>query len=122
MCMSTAVDEVAKTTAGKEAVAMQAFASALRQLPTIIAENAGFDAAELVAQLRAAHHQGKSCMGLNMDLGTVADVTELGITESFHVKQQMVMSAAEAAEMLLRVDDILKSAPRQRTQPPGASF
>jgi T-complex protein 1 subunit beta len=44
----------------------------------------------------------------------VADVTALGITESFKVKLQVLISAAEAAEMILRVDDILKSAPRQR--------
>ena len=34
------------------------------QLPTIIADNAGYDSAELVAQLRAAHTAGKSTYGL----------------------------------------------------------
>ena len=37
---------------------------------------------------------------------------ELGITESFAVKHAVVNSAAEAAEMILRVDDILKATPR----------
>lgn len=41
---------------------------------------------------------------------------DLGITESFRVKSQVVASASEAAEMILRVDDILKAAPRQRTR------
>lgn len=36
----------------------------------------------------------------------------LGITESFKVKQQVLMSASEAAEMILRVDEIIKAAPR----------
>ena len=44
--------------------------------------------------------------------GEVGDMVELGITESFLVKRQMLLSAAEAAEMILRVDDIIKSAPR----------
>ena len=39
---------------------------------------------------------------------------DLGITESYAVKSAVVSSAAEAAEMILRVDDILKSTPRQR--------
>lgn len=39
-------------------------------------------------------------------------MTELGITESFQVKRQVLLSAAEAAEMILRVDDIIKAAPR----------
>ena len=39
-----------------------------------------------------------------------------GVYESFKVKNQVLMSATEAAEMILRVDDIIKSAPRQREQ------
>jgi len=39
---------------------------------------------------------------------------ELGITESFQVKRQVLTSASEAAEMILRVDNIIRSAPRQR--------
>jgi T-complex protein 1 subunit beta len=39
---------------------------------------------------------------------------ELGIRESFKSKLQVLVSAAEAAEMILRVDDIIKCAPRER--------
>lgn len=42
-------------TPGKKALAMEAFARALRQLPTIIADNGGYDSSELITQLRAAH-------------------------------------------------------------------
>jgi hypothetical protein len=42
----------------------------------------------------------------------VADISVLGITEAFRVKSQVLVSASEAAEMIIRVDDILKSAPR----------
>jgi T-complex protein 1 subunit beta len=38
---------------------MEAFARALRQLPAIIADNAGYDSSELVTQLRAAHSSGE---------------------------------------------------------------
>lgn len=48
----------------------------------------------------------------DMENGTIGDMQELGITEAFIVKQQMLLSAAEAAEMILRVDDIIKAAPR----------
>lgn len=46
--------------------------------------------------------------------GEVADVQQLGITESYRVKQQVLVSGSEAAEMILRVDNILRSAPRRR--------
>eukprot|EP01132_Coremiostelium_polycephalum_P004679 gene4679-5845_t len=114
MLMSKAVEELAVKTPGKKAVAMEAFAKALRQIPTIIANNAGYDSSELVSQLRAAHTQGKSNFGLNMKEGCIGNVEDLGVIESFKVKQQVLVSAHEAAEMIMRVDSILRAAPRPR--------
>ena len=48
MRMAMAVDKLAKTVKGKTAIAIEAFARALRQLPTILADNGGYDSAELV--------------------------------------------------------------------------
>ena len=49
-----------------------------------------------------------------MDNGAIASMRELGVTESFKLKKQVVISASEAAEMILRVDNILRSTPRRR--------
>jgi len=114
MLMATAIDAQVPKTAGKAALAMEAFSRALRQLPTIIADNAGYDSSELVTQLRAAHAAGNKTAGLDMNKGVIGDMWELGIRESYKSKLQVLISAAEAAEMILRVDDIIKSAPRQR--------
>lgn len=62
--MAEAVTKLASRTPGKEAIAMEAFARALRQLPTIIADNGGYDSADLVSNLRAAHTEGRSTFGL----------------------------------------------------------
>jgi len=51
---------------------------------------------------------------VDMEKGEVGDMQALGITESYRVKEQVVISGSEAAEMILRVDSILRSAPRQR--------
>jgi len=114
MLMANAVRELAAKTEGKEAFAIDAFANALQQLPTIIADNGGFDSNELMSQLRAKHANGEASMGLDMQQGCVGDVKALGITESYMVKRRVVGSAASAAEMILRVDNILSAAPRQR--------
>lgn len=53
-----------------------------------------------------------SFLSADMVKGTVGDMDNLGITESFLVKRQVLLSAAEAAEMILRVDNIIKAAPR----------
>lgn len=64
MLMSCAVEEAARTVKGKKAIAVEAFGRALRQIPTILADNAGFDSSDLVARLRAAHYEGQSESGL----------------------------------------------------------
>jgi len=115
--MAEAVDELARQTPGKEALAIEAFARALRQLPTIIADNAGFDSSQLISDLRAAHNKGQKTAGLDMDKGVIGDMSKLKITEAYKSKLQVLVSAHEAAEMILRVDDIIKCAPRQRQQP-----
>lgn len=117
--MACAVFKEAADTAGKEALAMEAFGRALLQLPIVIADNAGYDSAQLISELRAAHNHGKITTGLNMDIGKIGCMKELGITESFAVKRQVLMSASEAAEMILRVDNIIKCAPRRRVPDRG---
>lgn len=49
-----------------------------------------------------------------MERGCIGDMAELGITESFKVKHQVLVSGSEAAEMIVRVDNIIRAAPRQR--------
>lgn len=119
MLMACAINTAAAKTPGKEAVAMESFARALQQLPTTIADNAGYDSAQLVAELRAAHVGGAQTTGLDMEAGKLGCMKGLGITESFIVKRQVLLSASEAAEMILRVDDIIKAAPRKRVEDRG---
>jgi T-complex protein 1 subunit beta len=46
--------------------------------------------------------------------GKIDCMKTLGVTEAYRVKEQALHSATEAAEMILRVDDIVRCAPRQR--------
>lgn len=64
MLMSCAVDERARSVKGKKAIAVEAFGRALRQIPTILADNAGYDSSDLVTRLRAAHYGNQSDAGL----------------------------------------------------------
>uniref|UniRef100_A0A6A7FN31 T-complex protein 1 subunit beta n=1 Tax=Hirondellea gigas TaxID=1518452 RepID=A0A6A7FN31_9CRUS len=118
--MSRAVREGCSQVAGKEVLAMEAYARALDMIPTIIADNAGYDSAELLSALKASHATpAGATFGLNMDDGVVGCMDQLGVTESYQVKRQVIISAAEAAEMIIRVDDIIKAAPRKRTEDHG---
>jgi len=112
--MAQAVQGLVEKNGGKEQHAIQSFANALRKLPTIMADNAGLDSADLVAELRTSHAAGNNTMGLDLYNGGIACIAEKKVTESFKVKRQVVVSGHEGAELILRVDDILKCAPRQR--------
>lgn len=116
MRMARAIEEAAKKTPGKKSLAMEAFARALRQIPATIADNAGLDSADIVSTLRAAHGADPTStrQGVDVIAGGAGDMERLGIYESYKVKKQVLLSATEAAEMILRVDDIIRCAPRQR--------
>lgn len=77
-----------------------------------MADNAGYDSSELVTKLRSAIYNGISTSGLNLNEGTIANMRELGVVESYKLKRAVVNSATEAAEVLLRVDNIIRAKPR----------
>lgn len=53
-------------------------------------------------------------MLVDMEKGEIGDMKQLGILEPFRVKYHMLISACEAAEMIVRVDNIIKAPPRPR--------
>ena len=94
---------------GKEQLALLAFAEALEIIPKTLAENGGLDPIEIVAELRAAHEKGKINYGIDVIDGKVKDVLESGIVEPLKIKTQAIKSAVEAAEMILRIDDVISA-------------
>ncbi|HIP84288.1 MAG TPA: thermosome subunit, partial [Methanothermococcus okinawensis] len=96
------------TVSGREQLAVKGFADALEVIPRTLAENAGLDAIEMMVNLRAKHaEKGNEAYGLNVFTGEIENMVEKGVVEPLRVKTQAVQSASEAAEMLLRIDDII---------------
>jgi T-complex protein 1 subunit beta len=83
MVMAKEVDELARVTPGKKSHAIEAFSRALIAIPTIIAENAGLDSAELVAQLRAEHHKEGCTSGIDVISGSVSASIKTSLKASF---------------------------------------
>ena len=115
MKMAQSVEELAKTEKGKESICIESFAKALRQLPTIICDNAGLDSSEIISNLKKAIIEGAPSAGIDINKGAVGDMKELGVFECLEVKKQALMSACEAAEMIIRVDMTFTAPARQRT-------
>ena len=108
IAIAKGLKEYADTISGREQLAIGAFAAALEVVPKTLAENAGLDSIDALVDLRAAHEES-AYMGLNVFTGDVTDMKEAGVIEPKRVKKQAIQSAAEAAEMILRIDDMIAS-------------
>jgi len=104
---------------GREQLAILAFADALEVIPRSLAENGGLDPIDTLVELRVAHDQGKTSFGINLGNGSIADAMLMGVVEPLKVKTQAIKSAAEAAEMILRIDDVISASKLSRGGPPG---
>ncbi len=94
---------------GREQYAVNSFADAVEGLPSTLAENAGLDPIDILVDLRAAHADGKVFHGVDLEKGKVGDMKTARIVESALVNKQIIMSAAEAAQMILKIDDVISS-------------
>jgi len=94
---------------GREQLAVEAFADSLELVPRVLAENAGLDPIDSLVDLRAAHENGDQNAGLNVFSGDVEDTYEAGVVEPAHAKEQAVSSATEAANLVLKIDDIISA-------------
>ncbi|OYR38664.1 MULTISPECIES: thermosome subunit beta [unclassified Halorubrum] len=101
--------DYADSVSGREQLAVEAFADSLELIPRVLAENAGLDAIDLLVDLRAAHEAGDAHAGLNVFSGEVEDTAEAGVVETAQAKEQAIASAAEAANLVLKIDDIISA-------------
>jgi len=120
--LSLQLRRYASTVGGRIQLAIEAFASALEVIPRSIAGNAGLDPIDMIVAIRAAHETGNRTFGLDVYEGKPVDMLKAGVVEPLRVKTQAIMSAAEAAVMILRIDDVIaaqKASGPAGGMPPG---
>jgi archaeal chaperonin len=108
MAISKGLRDYADTISGREQLAVAAFADALEIIPKTLAENAGLDSIDTLVDIRAAQ-ENSPYMGINIFQGKVTNMKVSMVIEPHRVKKQAIQSAAEAAEMILRIDDMIAS-------------
>ena len=105
--VSKAVRKYADSFSGREQLAVLAFADSVEVIPRSLAENSGLDPIDKLALLRSEHEKGKAMSGLNVFSGRVVNMMSEGVVEPLKIKLQAIKSATEAAEMILRIDDVI---------------
>ena len=105
---------------GREQLAIEAFADSVEIIPKALAENAGHDPIDVIVDLRASHEKedGKN-MGVDIYTGEIVDMYERGVLEPSKVKEQALKSAAEAASMILRIDDVIAASRKEEEKGAG---
>ncbi len=93
---------------GREQMAIRAFADAIEEIPRTIARNSGLDTINSLVTLRAKHAENKNA-GLNVNTGAAEDMLEKGVVDPLRVKINSIKAGSEAADMVLRVDSMLRA-------------
>jgi chaperonin GroEL (HSP60 family) len=118
--VANALKEYSGDVGGREQLAIQKFSDALEAVPKTLAESAGMDAIDTLVQLRSKHKSKEgSQYGVDIFKNAIGDMSKNGVFEPLRVKQQAILSASEAAEIILRIDDMISARSRPQMGPGG---
>ncbi|MBI5332130.1 MAG: TCP-1/cpn60 chaperonin family protein [Candidatus Aenigmarchaeota archaeon] len=99
--------EYAQSVGGREQLAINAFAEAVEIIPRTLAESTGIDSIDILMNLRSEHEKGHTTYGVDVFQSKINDMQKLGVVEPLKIKFQAINSATEAADMILRIDDVI---------------
>ncbi len=102
---------------GRIQLALEAFAESMLVIPKALSENAGLDPIDVITHLNKEHDSGNKHSGVNIDTGKSVDSVKEGIIEPFNLKVHALNSAREVAVMILRIDDVISSSPKNDKTP-----
>ncbi len=119
MELAMGLKDFAASVSGREQMAIDAYASALEVVPITLAENAGLDPIDVLIDLRKAHKAGNKYAGINVFTGKVVNMRKENVLEPLRVGRQAIISATDAAIMILRIDDVVASKGGEKGGPPG---
>ena len=105
MACALAIREAAEHEAGRNRLAMEAFARALEVIPSTLAQNAGTDALDRILELRAAHRNGVRDAGIN----TQGEVSPTGAKEAAQSLESALSAATETCSSMLRIDQVVSA-------------
>jgi T-complex protein 1 subunit eta len=109
----------ARTIQGKQQLIVNAFARALEVIPRQLCENAGFDSTDVLNQLRKKHFnepvEGR-WFGVDVENEGICDTFKSYVWEPAANKINSIASAAEAACLVLSVDETVRNPASEQAQ------
>jgi thermosome len=110
----------ANLVSGRKQIVIQKFADALEEIPLTIARNAGMSEIDTLTQLRSKHSISHNSdkfnwYGINPIGRKIEEMLSKGIIEPSIVKEQIMKTAVEVTNLLIRIDDVLMAKPTMQT-------
>ena len=105
LACALSIREAAEREAGRNRLAMEAFARALEIIPTTLALNAGADALDSILELRAAHRNGSDDVGITSE----GKVGTTGAMEAASSIESSLDAATETCASMLRIDQVISA-------------
>merc|ERR1712073_167138 len=103
-----ALKKFLETVKGRARLGIQAYADGLLIIPKVLAQNAGYDAQEVIVKLLEEGAVNPT-VGVDCDSGEVIVPQDKGIYDNYRVKRQMINSCTVIASNLLLVDEIMRA-------------
>merc|ERR1712050_427677 len=103
-----ALKKFLETVKGRARLGIQAYADGLLIIPKVLAQNAGYDAQEVIVKLLEEGAINPT-VGVDCDSGEVIVPQDKGIYDNYRVKRQMINSCTVIASNLLLVDEIMRA-------------
>lgn len=101
--------DLARARPGLDQYSIAKFAGALEVVPRILAETSGCNATDVVSSLLAAHAEGRTAAGVNVEDGSIADAKDSRVFDLLLVKKMALKLASDTVSTILRVDQIIMS-------------
>ena len=104
------IRDKALTLEGREQIVVERFADAIEEIPLTLARNVGMNYIDTLVQLRSKHAQFNNgnfrWIGVDSNTRKVSEIFLTDVIESLVVKQQIIITAIEATNLIINVDDI----------------
>ena len=104
------IRDLITTVEGQEQIVIEKFAEALEEIPITLARNVGMDPIDTLTQLRSKYANSPKDIlkwyGIDSDKRKVSEIFPHDVIETLVVKQQIIKTAVEVTNIIIRVDDI----------------
>jgi len=108
-----------RTIEGKQQLVSAAFAKALEIIPRQLCDNGGLDSTDILNQLRKKHHEEPEAglwYGVDVNEAGICNTLEAYVWEPASNKINSIASAAEAACLILSVDETVRNPQSEQAQ------